>query len=130
MFCIALYLGEKKKKVEVTAANPCPSWLDIIKTNARNCCIASRVLIPQLHWGRLWTVLEICGVIEESLPNILSLGFQFYYGLGLGESLGTGEEEAFPSENQEQEDIDGTGEVEHWDREKHSRWRYIVVTEQ
>jgi len=41
------------------------------------------------------------------------LRFQTYYGLGLGEPLGPGEEEALLRENKEQEDIDGTGAVEH-----------------
>jgi hypothetical protein len=47
----------------------------------------------------------------------------------LVELLGTREEEKFRSDNQEQEDIDGPGEVEHRETKKHSRRRYMVVTE-
>jgi hypothetical protein len=43
--------------------------------------------------------------------------------------LGTREEEESRSDNQEQEDIDGTGEVEHRETKKCSRRRYVVVTE-
>jgi hypothetical protein len=42
----------------------------------------------------------------------------------------TREEEEFRSDNQKQEDIDSTGEVEHCGTEKRSRRRYIVVSEQ
>jgi hypothetical protein len=42
------------------------------------------------------------------------------------ESLGTREEEQSRSDNQEQEDIDGTGEIEHCVSEKRSRRRYMV----
>jgi hypothetical protein len=47
----------------------------------------------------------------------------------LVESLGTTEEEESRSDNQEQEDIDGTGEVEQRGTEKRSRRRYIVMIE-
>ena len=45
------------------------------------------------------------------------------------ESLGTREEEESRSDDQEQEDVDETGEVEHRVGKKRSRRRYIVVTE-
>ena len=47
----------------------------------------------------------------------------------LVELPGTREEEKFRSDNQEQEDIDSPGEVEHRETKKHSRRRYMVVTE-
>jgi hypothetical protein len=47
----------------------------------------------------------------------------------LGKFVGTREEEEFRSDNQEQGDIDGTGEVEHCDTKKCSRSRYVVATE-
>jgi len=94
-----------------------------------SCCAISRALIPRLHRGRLWTVLENFGVVENNRPYILSLRFQFYYGLGLGELLGTGEEEQSRSDNQEEEDIDGTGKVEHRVTEQRGCRRYMVVTE-
>jgi hypothetical protein len=43
--------------------------------------------------------------------------------------LGTREEEKFRSDSQEQEDVDGTGEVENRDTKKYNRRRYVVVTE-
>ena len=39
------------------------------------------------------------------------------------------QDEEYRSDDQEQEDVDGTGEVEHWIREKRSPRRYMVVTE-
>jgi len=45
------------------------------------------------------------------------------------ESVRTGKEEEFRSDDQEQEDIDGTGELEHRFSEKRSRRRYMVVSE-
>ena len=38
---------------------------------------------------------------------------KFYFQLGDWELLGTGKEEDSRSDNQEQEDVDGTGEAEH-----------------
>ena len=54
--------------------------------------------------GQLWTVLPV-------------------------EFLRTREEEEYRSDNQEQENIDGTGEIEHRDGDKRSRRRYMAVTE-
>jgi hypothetical protein len=45
------------------------------------------------------------------------------------EFLGTREEEESRSDNQEQEDIDGAGEVENRDAKKCNRRWYVVVTE-
>ena len=91
----------------------CSSWLDIFRTNARYRCAVSRVLVPELHWGRLWTVLEIRDVGENCRASTLSSRFLFYFELGLGKFLGTGEEEEFRSDNREEDNIDGTGKVEH-----------------
>ena len=52
---------------------------------------------------------------------------EFYY--RLGEYLRTGKEEEFRSDDQEQEDIDGAGEVEDRGTKKSDRRRYVVVTE-
>ena len=46
------------------------------------------------------------------------------------ELLGAREEEKFRSKNQEQKNIDGTGEVEYRESEKRSRRRYMAVSEQ
>jgi hypothetical protein len=48
----------------------------------------------------------------------------------LVELLGTREEEETRSDDQEQEGIDGTGEVENRGSEKCSRGRYMMVIEQ
>ena len=48
----------------------------------------------------------------------------------LVELIGTREEEELWSNDQEQEDVDGTGKVEHRGTEKRSRRRYNVVSEQ
>jgi hypothetical protein len=53
--------------------------------------------------------------------------FQFQFYFRLGKYLGTGEEEELRSDNQEEDDIDGAGEVEHRDAEKRARRRYMVV---
>jgi len=53
---------------------------------------------------------------------------QFYF--GAGKFLGPREEEESRSDNQEEENIDGTGEAEHRVTKKCSRRRYLVVTEQ
>jgi hypothetical protein len=45
----------------------------------------------------------------------------------LGDFHGTGEEEESRSDNEEQDDIDGTGEVEHRNGKKQSRRRYMVT---
>jgi hypothetical protein len=87
--------------------------------------IIPRAPIPQRSRGRLWTVSEFRRVGENCRASTLRSKFYFR----LGELLRTGKEEEPRSENQEQEDIDGTGEVEHRDSEKRSRRRYIVVTE-
>ncbi len=55
-----------------------------------------------------------------------TLRSQFYF---LTHFIGTREEKEFRSNNQEQEDIDGTGEVEYCFTEKSSRRRYVVVSE-
>jgi hypothetical protein len=112
-----------KKKVEINAANPRSSRLDVIRINARFCAVP-RALIPQLHRGRLWTVLDIFGVGENCWAS--ALRFQFHF--GLGEFLGTAEEEELRSGNEEQEDIDGTREVEHRDSKKRNRrWHMVTV---
>ena len=48
----------------------------------------------------------------------------------LVELPGTREEEQFRSDDQEQDDIDSTREVEHRGSEKRSRRRYMMVSEQ
>jgi len=52
---------------------------------------------------------KIFGVGENYWASTLRCQLHF----GLGEFHGTGEEEESRSDNEEQEDIDGTGEVEH-----------------
>jgi hypothetical protein len=104
----------------------------------RRCCAVSGTLSPQRGRGPLWAVLEICRVGESCRASTLTsctlteLYFRlgvFYVFLGRGSDRGTREEEEFRSDNQEQGDIDGTGEVEHRDAKKCSRCRYVVVAE-
>jgi hypothetical protein len=66
--------------------------------------------IPQRSQSRLWTVLEIRRVGENCRASIFLRSRLYFL---LVELLGTREEEESRSDNQEQEDIDGAGEVEH-----------------
>jgi hypothetical protein len=52
---------------------------------------------------------------------------KFYF--RLGKFFRTGKEEEPGSGNQEQDDVDGTGEVEHYNTKKHSRRRFLVGPE-
>jgi hypothetical protein len=58
-----------------------------------------------------------------------TLSSQLYFLLRVVEFLGTREEKESRSDNQEQEDIDGTGEVEHRVTEERGRRRDVVVSE-
>jgi hypothetical protein len=80
----------------------------------RWCCDVPRapILPPRSQGrGRLWTVLESRRVGENCRAS--TLRSKFYFRLGDWEFLRTGKEEDSRSDNQEQEDIDGTGEVKH-----------------
>jgi hypothetical protein len=70
-------------------------------------------------------LLELRGIGEKCRARTLKSKFYFR----LGEFLRTGKEEESRSDNQEQEDIDGTGEVKNGDAKKSNRRRYVVVTE-
>ena len=93
-------------------------------------CAIHRALIPQRSQVPLWTALDIRRAREKCRASISlrRLRNQFYY-VWLVESLRAREEEESRSDNQEQDDIDGTGEVEHRNGEKRNRRRYMVVTE-
>ena len=88
------------------------------------CCTVRRAPIPQRSGGGLWTVLKIRGVEGNCGASI----FQLYILLVVN-MLGTRKQEEFRSDNQEQDDIDGTGEIENRDSEKRSCRRNMVVTE-
>ncbi len=81
--------------------------------------------IRQRSPGRLWTVSEFRYIRENCRASTLTSKFYFW----LGEFLRTGKEEESWSDNQEEEHVDGPGEVEHCDTKKCSRRRYSVVTE-
>ena len=74
--------------------------------------VSSRVLIRERNLDRSWTA-DILRVGENCRASIFTrrLRDQFHHVLFV-ESLGAREEEESRSDNQEQEDIDGTGEVE------------------
>jgi hypothetical protein len=91
------------------------------------CCDVPRAPSLQRSRGRLWTVLELRHVGDNSRASALRSRSHLYF-LPV-ESLGTREQEESWSDDQEQEDIDGTGEVEHCVGEKQSPRRYVVVTE-
>jgi hypothetical protein len=90
-------------------------------------CDVPRAPILQHSRGRFWTVLELRRVGDNSRASTLRSRSHLYF-LPV-ESLGTREEEESRSDDQEQEDVDETGEVEHRVGKKRSRRRYIVVTE-
>ena len=69
----------------------------------------------------VFVCFRVTGNLDVSIP-----GAKFF---GLA-NLGTGEKKKLRSDNQEQEDIDSTGEMEHRDREKCGRRRDVHVTEQ
>jgi hypothetical protein len=106
---------------EVTAPDPCSSSsnFDVVRHSSRIdvgwCWAVHRALIPERNrtGDRSWTVLDIRRVGENCRASIFLRRLnQFYYFL-LVKSFGSREEEESRSDNQEQEDIDGTGEVEH-----------------
>ena len=76
----------------------------------RWCRAVHGALVPERCRARLWTVLEFRRDGKICRASIILRG-QFY--ILLVELPGTREEEESRSNNQEQEDIDGTGEVEH-----------------
>ena len=74
------------------------------------CCDVLRAPILQRSRGWLWTVLELRSVGDNCRASTLMGRGQLH--ILPVEFLGTREEEESRSDNQEQEDIDGTGEVE------------------
>ena len=81
----------------------------------RSSCAVLGAPFSQPSRDRLWTVLKFRHV-RGHCRAIISLINQLYILLRLlvdSGLLGMGEEEEFRSDNQEQEDIDGTGEVEY-----------------
>lgn len=89
------------------------------RTDVRWCCTVLRT--PILHCSRglsrLWTVIEFLRVGEICRASII-LRSQLYF--LFAKLPGTREEKEFRSNDEEQEDIDRTGEVEDGDSEKHS----------
>ena len=77
----------------------------------RKRCAVLRTPGPQCSRGRLWAVLELEFRFAGKTCQASTLRSNIYF--RLGELLRTGKEKEFRSDNQEQEDINGTGEVEH-----------------
>ena len=72
-------------------------------------------------------MLEFLNLRDNSRASTLSSGSQL--DSFPVEFPGTREEEESRSDNQEQKDIDGTGEIENRDTKKYSSGWYVVVTE-
>ena len=67
--------------------------------------------------------------VREIYRASIVLRYQFYFLLVEFAGRGTREEEELRSDDQEQENIDDAGEVEHCGTKKHGRRWYMVVSE-